>query len=266
MSLPEVHCVHNRRIQMLPHPCFTLEQFIEAIRLVQSGYVPPSCPQPFGWPYRPEGEKCDLHPQSGSHQDVMDSPGDEPADLDSSIEDIWIGATNDATNDATDDVLPGSEPEYDSSVGDELEAANASAETLINIDPASQFKCLNILYIELGYKAGVPEHNSLQNHFLAVLQRIDTEGWDVMSPELEDVCAYIHNLHQRVTLLSETVQLCAPGIGLNTLLQQCEELLCLTTRRIAAERELITLIDRGGIEAYDEIMLAGLLSWQMPSE
>jgi hypothetical protein len=87
-----------------------------------------------------------------------------------------------------------------------------------------------------------------------------------MSPELEDVCTYIHNFHHRVTLLLETAQLCAPGIGLNTLLQQCEELLCLTTRRLTAERELITLIDRGGTEAYDEIMLAGLLSWQMPSK
>ncbi|KAG1803370.1 hypothetical protein EV424DRAFT_1544886 [Suillus variegatus] len=157
MSPPEVHCIHNRHVQMLPHPCFTLEQFIEAIRLVQCGYVPPLRPQPFGWPYRPEGEECDLHTQSGSqrdvmdspgdepadidsHQDVMDSPGDEPADLDTSIKDIWIGAANDttnnATNNATNDVLPGSEPEYDY----ELEAANASAETLINLDPASQFK------------------------------------------------------------------------------------------------------------------------------
>jgi hypothetical protein len=76
----------------------------------------------------------------GSHQDVTDSPGDKPADIDSSIKDIWIGATNDATDDATNNVLLGSEPEYGSSVGDELEAANASAETLINIDPASQFK------------------------------------------------------------------------------------------------------------------------------
>jgi hypothetical protein len=54
-----------------------------------------------------------------------------------------------------------------------------------------------------------------------------------MSAELEDVCTYIHNLHQHITLL------------------------CLTTRRLTAERELITLIDRGGTEAYDEIMLAG---------
>jgi hypothetical protein len=80
----------------------------------------------------PGDEPADI----GSHRDVMDSPGDEPADLDTSIEDIWIGAANDATDDVTNDVLPGSEPEYDY----ELEAANASAETLINLDPASQFK------------------------------------------------------------------------------------------------------------------------------
>ncbi|KAG0695269.1 hypothetical protein DFH29DRAFT_880176 [Suillus ampliporus] len=167
MSLPEVYCVHNHHIQMLLHPCFTLKQFIEAIHLVQCGYVPPLSPQPFGWPYRPEGEECNLHTQSGSHQDVMDSPGDEPTDLDTSIEDIWIGPANDAandatnaannatndatndaandaaknaTNDATNNVLPGSQPEYHSSEGDELEASSASAETLINIDPASQFK------------------------------------------------------------------------------------------------------------------------------
>ncbi|KAG1776156.1 hypothetical protein EV702DRAFT_1046323 [Suillus placidus] len=42
----------------------------------------------------------------------------------------------------------------------------------------SSFHNLDILYIELGYKAGDPECNTLQNHFLAVLQCIDTEGWD----------------------------------------------------------------------------------------
>ncbi|KAG1894513.1 uncharacterized protein F5891DRAFT_1195212 [Suillus fuscotomentosus] len=256
MSQPDIQCLHNRRVQMLTHPCFTLEQFIKDIRLVQC--VPPSSPQPFGWPHRPEGEECVLHTQSGSHRDVMDSQDVNPTDVDTSIEDIWIGATN--------DILPGSQPKYQSNEVEELEAANASAETLINIDPASRFKCLDILYIELGYKAGVPEHNSLQKRFLAVLQRIDTEGWDVMSPELEDVGAFMHNLHKRVTLLSEAVQLCAPGIGHNGLLQQCKKLLCLTRRRLAAERELITLIERSGTEAYDEIILAGLLSWKMPSE
>ncbi|KAG1733209.1 uncharacterized protein EDB91DRAFT_1251452 [Suillus paluster] len=100
MSQPDIQCLRNRRVQMLPHPCFTLKQFIEAIRLVQ----------------------CDHC----SHRDVMDSPGDNPTDVDTSIEDIWIGATNDATN----DVLPGSQPEYHSSEGEELEAANASAKTL----------------------------------------------------------------------------------------------------------------------------------------
>ncbi|KAG1734222.1 uncharacterized protein EDB91DRAFT_1251006 [Suillus paluster] len=136
MSQPDIRCLHNCRVQMLPHPCFTLKQFIEAIRLVQCGHVPPSSPQPFAWPYRPEGEECILHTQFGSHRDVMDSPGDNSTDVDTSIKDIWIGATNDATN----DVLPGSQPKYHSSEGEELEAANASAETLINIDPASQFK------------------------------------------------------------------------------------------------------------------------------
>ncbi|KAG2029353.1 hypothetical protein BDR03DRAFT_1018507 [Suillus americanus] len=58
-----------------------------------------------------------------------DAPNDAPND-----------AANDAANDATNNVLPGSQPEYHSSEGDEFEAANASAETLINIDPASQFK------------------------------------------------------------------------------------------------------------------------------
>ncbi|KAG1722258.1 hypothetical protein EDB19DRAFT_1835076 [Suillus lakei] len=107
---------------------------------------------------------------------------------------------------------------------------------------------------DLGYKARVPEHNSLQNRFLAVLQHIDTEGWDVMSPELKDC----------VTLLSETVQLCAPGIRHNTLLQQCEELPCLTTQQLAAEREFATLIDRGGTEAYDDIIHTQIGVWTLP--
>ncbi|KAG2045582.1 hypothetical protein BDR06DRAFT_978106, partial [Suillus hirtellus] len=134
MSQPDIQCLHNRRVQLLPHPCFTLEQFIKDIRLVQC--VPPSSPQPFGWPHRPEGEECVLHTQSGSHRDVMDGQDVNPTDVDTSIEDIWIGATNDATN----NTQPGSQPEYHSNEVEKLEAANASAETLINIDPASRFK------------------------------------------------------------------------------------------------------------------------------
>lgn len=120
--------------------------------------------------------------------------------------------------------------------------------------------------MELGYRAGVPEHNTFLKHFLAVPQHIDTEGWDVISPELEDAHTYVHNLHQRITNLVESVWLCAPGIGHNTLSQQCEQLLHLTTRWLAAEREFFALVDQGSTEAYDNAISAGSLSWQTPSE
>ncbi|KAG2738503.1 hypothetical protein P692DRAFT_20758491 [Suillus brevipes Sb2] len=93
----------------------------------------------------------------------------------------------------------------------------------------SCFQDLDILYMELGYRAGVPEHNTFMKWFLTILQRVDTEGWDVISPELEDAYTYVHNLHQRITNLAESVRLCAPGIGHDALSQQCEQLLHLTT-------------------------------------
>ncbi|KAG1872266.1 hypothetical protein F4604DRAFT_1925886 [Suillus subluteus] len=40
---------HGHCVQMLPHPCFTIEQFLQAIYLVQSGQVGPiTSPQPIG--------------------------------------------------------------------------------------------------------------------------------------------------------------------------------------------------------------------------
>ncbi|KAG1776157.1 hypothetical protein EV702DRAFT_1198461 [Suillus placidus] len=149
MSEPDIRCLHNRRVQMLPHPCFTLKQFIKAIRLVQCGHVPPSSPQPFGWPYRAEGKDCALHAQNGTymnpHQDAMDNSGED----DASIKNVWISPADNAA----EDVQTGSQLKSDSSEGEELEvepvdaSANTSAETLIDIDPASQFNW----FVSVGY-------------------------------------------------------------------------------------------------------------------
>ncbi|KAG1887643.1 hypothetical protein F4604DRAFT_1674832 [Suillus subluteus] len=310
MSHSDIRCCHNRPVQMLPHPCFTLEQFIEAIRLVQSGQ-------------NPHQGAID----SNSHANVVED--------DTDVSDIWISPADNVD----EDILPGSELDFPSSDGEESERGcqmvdvNSSVETLVNIDinPASCFKwfvstghhgmglfndiytarklraagttvyyfrtlseaeehfqtafnawcteallpwshptsfarksdilniesssdyptCtknktteqaksrtrwqkhsqmsesivakfqdLDILYMELGYRAGVPEHNTFMKHFLTILQHIDTEGWDVISPELEDAYTYVHNLHRRITNLAESVQLCAPVIGHDALSQQ----------------------------------------------
>ncbi|KAG1871549.1 hypothetical protein F4604DRAFT_1926282 [Suillus subluteus] len=313
MSHPDIRCTHNQPVQMLPDPCFTLEQFIEAIQLVQCGSIPPSAPRPYGWPYRLEGEDCVLHAQhdGDSLTNVTDnntdiSVGDTDCDgladvaedhANVSIDDIWIGPM-----DNSNPLASGGEED-----APERQAvdANASVETLVDIDPASwynwfkqgygagkvtkslvkavsneqctsslsdsvrymlntismivtksiiaMFQDLDTLYMELGYKAGVPEHNTILSRFLVVLQRINTEGWDVISPELEDVCTFVQNLHQCATNLAENIQ-------------QCEQLLHLTTRQLAAEREFIAMVDQGGTEAYDNAVLAGSLSWQTPPE
>ncbi|KAG2739488.1 hypothetical protein P692DRAFT_20881705 [Suillus brevipes Sb2] len=53
---------HGRCVQMLPHPCFTIEQFLQAIYLVQSGQVGPmTSPQPIGWERNPDGADCLVH-------------------------------------------------------------------------------------------------------------------------------------------------------------------------------------------------------------
>lgn len=67
----------------------------------------------------------------------MDSPGEDVT----SIEDIWIGPADDTA----EDDQPGSQLESHSSEREELEvepvdaSTNASAETLVDIDPASEF-------------------------------------------------------------------------------------------------------------------------------
>ncbi|KAG1722259.1 hypothetical protein EDB19DRAFT_1835077 [Suillus lakei] len=170
-------------ITLYVEPLQRRTKFIEAIHLVQCGYVPPLSLQPFGWPYQPEGEECDLHTQSGSHRDVMDSLGDEPADLNTSIEDIWIGAANDATN----DVLPGSQPEYHSSEGDELEASSASAETLINIHPASQFKWfITVCHYGVGLFSDIHTAHKLHStgmtvHYFTMLHEAQAHFKDVFN-------------------------------------------------------------------------------------
>ncbi|KAG1856424.1 hypothetical protein F4604DRAFT_1685454 [Suillus subluteus] len=314
MSHSDIRCCHNHPVQMLPHPCFTLKQFIKAIQLVQSGQIPPFSPQPYGWPYRLEGEDCALHAQHDPHQGAIDSNSHaNVVEDDTDVSDVWIGPADNVN----EDILPGSELDFPSSDGEESERGcqmvdvNSSVETLVNIDidPASRFKCstarklhaagttvyyfrtlsevkehfqtafnawcseallsnpyqcgshskrlahqaifcepipnaklpismppkykseedrrnarlkskrahyarnktteqaksqtrwrkhsqmsesivakfqdLDILYMELGYRAGVPEHNTFMKRFLTILQCIDTEGWDVISPELE---------------------------------------------------------------------------------
>ncbi|KAG1756930.1 hypothetical protein EDD22DRAFT_957314 [Suillus occidentalis] len=145
MSHSDIRCCHNRPVQMLPHPCFTLEQFIKAIRLVQSGQIPPFSPQPYGWPYRPEGEDCALHARHDPHQGAIDS--DSHANVvgdDTDVSDVWIGPADNVD----EDILPGSELDFPSSDGEESQRerrmvdVNSSVETLVNIDidPASRFK------------------------------------------------------------------------------------------------------------------------------
>ncbi|KAG2097770.1 uncharacterized protein F5147DRAFT_656303 [Suillus discolor] len=306
MSQPDIQCLHNCRIQMLPHPCFTLEQFIEAIWLVQCGHVPPLSPQPFGWPHRPEGEECVLHTQSGSHRDVMDSLDVNPTDVDTSIEDIWIGATNDATNNATNNILPGSQPEYHSNEGEELEAANASAETLINIDPASWFKWFitvghygvglfsdiytacklcsagtTVYYFTMLHEAQahfqdvfncVAARSGIRSTFMHKLDAVIDRSVPVtfvLNPDM------LHNIGALGTKkqdyrASQVTKSLAKAVSYERLLQHIDtegwDVMSPELEDLAAERELITLIDWSGNEAYDEIMLAGLLSWQMPSE
>ncbi|KAG2125961.1 hypothetical protein DEU56DRAFT_916242 [Suillus clintonianus] len=160
MSHSDIRCPHNRPVQMLPHPCFRLKQFIEAIWLVQCRYVPPQAPGPYGWPYCPEGEDCLIHAQhdGDSLTNVTDDNTDISVDdtdcggladqvaedhADVSIDDIWIGPADDVADDADDDSSLQSDPLTSGGEEDapEYQAidANASVETLVDIDPASRY-------------------------------------------------------------------------------------------------------------------------------
>ncbi|KAG1858577.1 hypothetical protein C8R48DRAFT_775011 [Suillus tomentosus] len=130
-SSSNIKCPHSRPVQMLCHPCFTIEQFIEAIRLVQNGHVPPSSPQPYAWPYRPEDEACTVHARQVSHDPEDSSALTEDNSSDVSIDDLWIGPEVAVADN-------GIECSSSNEGGDEA-ASNTSAETLINLDPARYF-------------------------------------------------------------------------------------------------------------------------------
>ncbi|KAG2047075.1 hypothetical protein BDR06DRAFT_977013 [Suillus hirtellus] len=149
MSHSDIRCCHNHHVQMLPHPCFTLKQFIKAIWLVQSGENP--------------------------HQGAIDS--DSCANVvkdDTDVSDVWIGPADNVN----EDILPGSELDCPSSDGEESERecqtvdVNASVEMLVNldIDPASQFKCYTAHKL---HAAGTTVHyfrtlSEVKEHFQAL--------------------------------------------------------------------------------------------------
>ncbi|KAG1883663.1 hypothetical protein F4604DRAFT_1920170 [Suillus subluteus] len=108
-----------------------MEQFIEAIHLVQSGHVPPSSPKPYGWPYRPEDEPCPVHTQDVSHSPEDRSPAkEEDTSSELSISDIWIGPGV-----AAADSLNNSSSEH----GEESRMSRSGTETLMDVDPALEF-------------------------------------------------------------------------------------------------------------------------------
>ncbi|KAG1767728.1 hypothetical protein EV702DRAFT_1203596 [Suillus placidus] len=106
-----------------------MEQFIEAIHLVQSGHVPPSSPKPYGWPYRPEDEPCPVHTRNVSLSPEDHSPAkEEDTSSEVSIDDICIGPVV-----ATADSLDNSSSENGE------ESSMSSTETLADVDPALEF-------------------------------------------------------------------------------------------------------------------------------
>ncbi|KAG1841617.1 hypothetical protein C8R48DRAFT_780003 [Suillus tomentosus] len=130
-------------------------------------------------------------------------------------------------------------------------------------DVVTLFSTLDKLSDELGYKSGVPEARIVQSRVSAVLQRIDDEGWTLLRPELDDAVIALLGLHERATKLYETAQQlgCKSVAGYHLLLKQSRELVDLMGRRLVVEREVISIIDDGGVEAYDQAMLTDSLSW-----
>lgn len=131
-------------------------------------------------------------------------------------------------------------------------------------DIVALFCTLDQLGTELGYKSGVPEARCMQSRVITVLQRVSDEGWSVLRPELDDVCIAMLGLQGRTTELHDAVQRlgCTSGTGYHLLLKQSQELVDLMGRRLATEKEIISLIDQGGVEAYDEAMFTDSLVWQ----
>ncbi|KAG2060032.1 hypothetical protein BDR06DRAFT_967554 [Suillus hirtellus] len=103
-SSSNVRCPHNQPVQMLRHLCFMMEQFIEAIHMVQNGHV--------------------------SHSPEDHSPakeGDTSSEV--SIDDICIGPMAAATDNSLDS----------SSSENGGESSMSSTETLADLDPALEF-------------------------------------------------------------------------------------------------------------------------------
>ncbi|KAG1898669.1 uncharacterized protein F5891DRAFT_1190439 [Suillus fuscotomentosus] len=115
-----------------------MEQFIEAIHLVQNGHVPLSSPRPYAWPYQPEDQVCPVHAQR-----VLNSSDDNSTDIednssnvkdnssDVSIDDLWIGSEMVLADNGF--------KSSSSNEGDNEAESDTSAETLVDLDPASHF-------------------------------------------------------------------------------------------------------------------------------
>lgn len=104
----------------------------------------------------------------------------------------------------------------------------------------------------------------MQSRVIAVLQRVDVEGWTLLHAELDDSLIVVLDLHECATELHEAVRQlrCASGTGYHLLLKQSQELIDLMGRWLTVERAIISVIDDGGVEAYDEAMYTDSLSWQ----
>ncbi|KAG1885232.1 hypothetical protein F4604DRAFT_1918903 [Suillus subluteus] len=108
-----------------------MEQFIEAIHLVQNGHVPPSSPRPYGWPYRPEDELCTVHTQRVSHGPDDDTAAMEDNSSDVSIDDLWLGPEAAAADNGLES--------SSSNEGEDEAEFDTSSDTLIDLDPARHF-------------------------------------------------------------------------------------------------------------------------------
>ncbi|KAG1718278.1 hypothetical protein EDB19DRAFT_1838324 [Suillus lakei] len=324
-SCSNVRCPHGKPVQMLRHPCFTMEQFIEAIHLVQSGHG------------RDDTESSAAAADNSLDNTSSNYGGDEAESSASATETLinldpahyfnWFVATSHFGVGIFSEIYtarklraPGTSVHYFTTFDEakqHFDLALAmwcviSGEYLVNIwgisgeypagreqrhpqqnpsiwmlycpsyacpevwlilhqtihnktmeqaksrtrwrmrrhfndcyayllhkqDIVALFRTLDQLSTELGYKSGVPEARTLQSRVIAVLQRVSDEGWSV---------GWLPSYMMRCNNLSQ-------------------ELVDLMGRRLAVEKEVILIIDEGGVEAYDEAMLSDSLSWHWISQ
>jgi len=110
------------------------------------------------------------------------------------------------------------------------------------------------------YTGGSRNHNGCQHRVDAILQDIDVRGWSDIRPgflvEVSEARTLQKDADELVTVVTNFEGPCAAHLK-----TECSRLLCITRLWLAAEEEILSLMDKDQ-EALEAALLKNALVWQ----